>query len=84
MVQKEKKNSYGEGANEVFFVVEDMPQFPGGDQALREFIAKEVSYPEIAHKNGIQGKVYVTFVVEKAGLFKILIRFEECLMAYLK
>jgi TonB family protein len=54
-------------ADQVFVVVEEMPEFPGGEQALRDFIAKEVKYPEDAKKAGIQGKVYVTFVVDKTG-----------------
>ena len=52
---------------EVFFIVEDMPEFPGGDLALRKYIANAVKYPVIAQENGIQGKVYVTFVVGKDG-----------------
>ncbi|MDB4582171.1 energy transducer TonB [Draconibacterium sp.] len=52
---------------EVFFIVEDMPEFPGGDLALRKYIANAVKYPVIAQENGIQGKVYVTFVVGKNG-----------------
>ena len=52
---------------EVFFIVEEMPEFPGGDLALRKFIANSVKYPEIAVENGIQGKVYVSFVVCKDG-----------------
>lgn len=52
---------------EVFFVVEDMPEFPGGENALRQFIANSVEYPDVAVKKGIQGKVYVTFVVSKDG-----------------
>lgn len=52
---------------EVFFIVEDMPEFPGGDLALRKYIATNVKYPVIAQENGIQGKVYVTFVVGKDG-----------------
>ena len=51
----------------VFFIVEDMPEFPGGDAALRAFIAQSVKYPTIAQENGIQGKVYVNFVVGKDG-----------------
>lgn len=51
----------------IFFIVEQMPVFPGGDLALRKYIANAVKYPEIAQKNGIQGKVYVTFVVAKDG-----------------
>ena len=44
-----------------------MPIYPGGDDALRKFIAKNVTYPDYAKKNGISGKVYVNFVVEKDG-----------------
>ena len=54
-------------AAEVFFIVEDMPEFPGGDLALRKYIGNSVKYPIIAQENGIQGKVYVTFVVGKDG-----------------
>ncbi|WP_163326113.1 energy transducer TonB [Draconibacterium mangrovi] len=52
---------------QVFFIVEDMPEFPGGDLALRKYIANAIKYPVIAQENGIQGKVYVTFVVSKTG-----------------
>ncbi|HEY3369902.1 MAG TPA: energy transducer TonB [Prolixibacteraceae bacterium] len=51
----------------VFFIVEEMPEFPGGDAALRAFLAQSVKYPTIAQENGIQGKVYVNFVVDKDG-----------------
>lgn len=51
----------------VFFIVEEMPEFPGGDAALRAFIAQSVKYPVVAQENGIQGKVYVNFVVGKDG-----------------
>lgn len=52
---------------EIFFVVEEMPEYPGGEQALRQFLGNSVEYPEMAKKNGIQGKVYVTFTVAKDG-----------------
>jgi TonB family protein len=52
---------------EVFFIVEQMPEFPGGEMALRQYIATAVKYPDEAIKNGTQGKVYVTFVVSKDG-----------------
>ncbi|MEZ5107205.1 MAG: energy transducer TonB [Draconibacterium sp.] len=52
---------------EVFFIVEEMPEFPGGEPALRNWLASQVKYPVIAQENGIQGKVYVTFVVGKDG-----------------
>lgn len=53
--------------NEVFVVVEEMPEFPGGVVALRQYLQNTKSYPAIAKENGIQGKVYVNFVVEKDG-----------------
>lgn len=52
---------------EVFFIVEEMPEFPGGELALRSYLASSIKYPVIAQENGIQGKVYVTFVVDKDG-----------------
>jgi protein TonB len=51
----------------VYFVVDEMPEYPGGENALRNDIASEVKYPEEAKKNKIQGKVYVTFVVNEQG-----------------
>ncbi len=56
-----------EDDTQVFFIVEDMPEFPGGELALRKFIANSIKYPVIAQENGIEGKVYVTFVVDKDG-----------------
>ncbi len=53
--------------DDVFFIVDDMPEFPGGQLALRKFIAREIKYPKEASKKGIQGKVFVNFVVEKDG-----------------
>ncbi len=52
---------------EIFFIVEDMPEFPGGELALRKYIGNAVDYPEVAQKKGTQGKVYVTFVVTRNG-----------------
>lgn len=46
---------------------EDMPEFPGGDDALASFLAKEIQYPEVARSNGITGTVLVEFVVERDG-----------------
>ncbi len=57
------KTSY----DDAFFIVDEMPEFEGGDLALRKFIAKSIKYPVSAQENGIQGKVYVNFVVEKDG-----------------
>ncbi len=52
---------------EIFLIVEQMPQFPGGDEALRKYLAQSVKYPVIAQENGIQGRVFVSFVVAKNG-----------------
>ena len=55
---------------QVFFIVEDMPEFPGGELALRKYIAENVRYPEQAKENDIQGTVYVRFVVDTDGSVK--------------
>lgn len=52
---------------EVFQVVEEMPQFPGGNDALFEYLSNNLEYPEEAVENGIKGVVYVTFIVEHDG-----------------
>ncbi len=52
----------------IFIRVEEMPEFPGGRSALGRYIAEKVRYPAIAQENRIQGRVYVTFVVNKQGV----------------
>ncbi len=51
----------------VFDVVEQMPEFPGGIDALIEYLSTNVTYPATAQANGIQGRVIVTFIVERDG-----------------
>ena len=51
----------------VFDVVEVMPQFPGGQIAMLKYIMENMKYPEQAMKEGIQGRVTVSFIVEKDG-----------------
>ena len=53
--------------DKTFDVVEQMPEFPGGQIAMLDFLSKNIRYPEEAHKAGIQGRVVATFVVEKDG-----------------
>ncbi|MBO4486081.1 MAG: energy transducer TonB [Prevotella sp.] len=53
--------------NKVFDVVEQMPSFPGGQQALMDYLSNNVKYPVVAQENGVQGRVVVSFVVEKDG-----------------
>ena len=56
--------------NQVFTVVEVMPEFPGGQGALLKFLATNVRYPESAVKNGIEGRVSCSFVVDTDGSLK--------------
>lgn len=53
--------------NMVFDVVEVMPQFPGGQIAMLQYMMKNIKYPKQAMKEGIQGRVTVSFIVEKDG-----------------
>lgn len=50
-----------------FFKVEEKPEFPGGDSELLKFLGKSTKYPELAAEMGIQGVVYVGFVIDKTG-----------------
>lgn len=62
----EKEEEFEE--EQIFVVVEKMPGFGGGDSnAFRDYIAKNLRYPEVAAENGIQGRVFVQFVVEADG-----------------
>ena len=51
----------------IFDVVEEMPSFPGGFEAMHKFIRENMQYPELAREHGIQGRVPVQFVVERDG-----------------
>ena len=55
---------------QVYEVVEQMPEYPGGKKALMEFIAQNVRYPEDAKREKITGKVFVNFIVDKTGKVK--------------
>ena len=52
---------------EVFTVVDEMPEFPGGDEAYYEFLSKNMVYPAMAKEQEIQGRVWVGFTVQKDG-----------------
>ncbi len=56
-----------ESDDEFFMVVENMPEFPGGDLGLMKYIQRNVKYPPIAKEYNITGKVYVSFIVDKTG-----------------
>ncbi|MCC8198435.1 MAG: TonB family protein [Tannerellaceae bacterium] len=62
MVEEEE-----ESTQQIFTVVEEMPQFPGGEGELLKFISKSIKYPVIAQENGIQGRVLCSFVVNRDG-----------------
>jgi len=59
---------YGDATDEPFFMVEIMPSFKGGDiNKFREWVIKRVNYPQIAIDQKIQGKVFLTFIIETDG-----------------
>ncbi|MBI9068836.1 MAG: energy transducer TonB [Salinivirgaceae bacterium] len=49
------------------FQLEELPEFMGGEKELLRFLGKETKYPQIAVENGIQGRVYIGFVINKKG-----------------
>ena len=59
---KEDENRPG-----VYIVVEQMPEFPGGDRALMDFVKDNIQYPAEAKEKGIKGLLYVNFIVEPDG-----------------
>jgi len=50
-----------------FYLLEDKPEFPGGEAGLYKWIAQNTNYPEIAKDNGIAGRVFISFVIDKDG-----------------
>ena len=63
--QDETENSFSDSP--VFVIVEEMPEFPGGDNARTDYINQNLKYPVEAQENGIQGRVVCQFIVEKDG-----------------
>lgn len=57
--------------NEIFTIVEQMPEYPGGDKELMQFISSNVVYPKAAKEKGIQGRVIVRFVVDAKGIVNL-------------
>lgn len=51
----------------IFHVVESMPSFPGGEEARIRYLQENLKYPQMARESGIQGRVFLTFVVERDG-----------------
>ena len=54
-------------ADNVYDMVKQAPQFPGGSKAMREYLKTNMRYPQIAKENGIQGRVILQFVVDETG-----------------
>ncbi|MBQ21754.1 MAG: hypothetical protein CMD31_13450 [Flavobacteriales bacterium] len=52
---------------DVFVIVEQMPEFPGGQDSLYKFLGANIVYPNKAKKDGVEGKVYINFTIEKDG-----------------
>lgn len=66
--QAEPKPVYGDPSKApIFTIVEEMPQFPGGPEALFQYLSKKIKYPTDAVEHGIQGRVTCSFVVERDG-----------------
>ena len=53
--------------NEVFKAVEINPEYPGGEEAFGKFLRDHIRYPPVAKENGVQGKAFIQFVVERDG-----------------
>ena len=56
-----------EGESDVYQIVEQMPEFPGGEAELYHYISKNIRYSQEAKEKGIQGRVFIGFIVEKDG-----------------
>ncbi len=61
MSQKETKPT------PVYYLAEEMPQYPGGDMGLRKYIGSSVRYPISAQQNGLMGRIYISFIVDTKG-----------------
>jgi len=61
------QNNENKSKDGVYEQVEVMPEYPGGEQALMNDLIGSIKYPDEAKKNGIQGKVFVSFVVDEQG-----------------
>jgi TonB family protein len=62
-----KTEAQTEPDDKPFDVVEQMPSFPGGKEALMKFISENVKYPKEAEEKGLQGRVVVRYIIEKDG-----------------
>ena len=65
--QKSDLPQKNEREEKIFDVVEQPPHFPGGSQAMMDYLSKNVKYPKVAEQLAIQGRVIMAFVVEEDG-----------------
>lgn len=71
VLKRKAGNFNGDSITEqIFTTVDSMPQFPGGDEAFLNYIARNFVYPPEERDNGIQGKVFVEFVIDPAGFVR--------------
>lgn len=66
-IESQVEKSTEEKREQVFRVVDQMPQFPGGEEALKKFIQSHINYPPMAAENNIQGTVVLLMVIDKTG-----------------
>ncbi len=64
VVKEEEKEA------EIFTYVEEMPSFPGGPEEMFRFFSANIQYPEIAKRAGVEGKIFVSFVVTRGGVIR--------------
>ena len=64
---EDKEITWTVDTTDVFLVVEDMPEYPGGNEALIQYLSSSIKYPESCKEEHIEGQVLITFVVEKTG-----------------
>src|SRR5687767_12861057 len=68
LIKAKAKNKKSEGTfTPIFTIVEEMPHFPGGDVGWKDFLSKNLKYPLLAKKEGIQGKVWIDIWVDQFG-----------------
>jgi protein TonB len=67
LIFQAKESEYDKEDN-ILFIAEKMPEFPGGEKALLRYLGSHIRYPVVAQENGIQGKVYVSFVIDELGM----------------
>ena len=65
--EQQNYNTPQDSQEKVYDVVEVMPSFPGGQSALMQYLGNNIQYPVEAQENGVQGRVIISFVVDKDG-----------------